>query len=329
MTAALLAILTASALSQSTPAAQPNDAQPATRSAEGRDHDRSPRPERGPWPGGRRAMLEYIQAGPDQRRDMRVNGIVRMLERTYDLDPAQTQTVTDEVRKMQREYYASLGDDAAELDKLETKMHDFWTKQSATSRPARGRRLMRDPEFRSISHRLWEIRLNHPFDFEQAVARVEALLPADQVAKGRERREQFRRRMDDFRRDRAQTPNRRRRDADTPRPPAAQTETNAKPAPIIEQPKHPWEVYANEFATRHPLTAVQQAAARSIVKDLIARDTAYQASHAAELAAVARAEPGPDRDTQRKQHEAPTQDMFNELKSRLDDLLTTDQRKEK
>ncbi len=327
MAAPLLALLTTLALSQTPPAAQPTDAQPANRSADGRDQDF---PRRGGRPGpGRQAMFDYMRASPEQRRDMRVNGFVDMLDRTYDLDAAQKQTVTDEVRKMQREYYAGLGNDAAELDKLESKMHDYWAKQSATSRPARGRRMQRDPEFRSLSDQMWEIRRNHPFDFEKATARVEALLPADQVTKGRERREQFRRRMDDFRRDRGQMPNRRRRDADAATTPAGTAETDKKPAPVIEQPKHPWEVYANEFAAQHPLTAPQQAAVRAIVKDLIARDTAFQAAHAADFAAVAKTEAGPDRDTQRKQLEAPTQDMFNELKSRLDDLLTADQRGEK
>jgi hypothetical protein len=276
-------------------------------------------------PRGRRAMLDYMQAGPEERRDLRANRIVEMIDRTYQLDPAQKQTVTDEVRRMQREYYAGLGPDAAELDKLESKMSDFWRKQSATSRPARGRRLMRDPEFRSLSDRIWEIRRNHPFDFEQATSRIESLLPPDQVAKGRERREQFRQRMETFRQERSERPRRSRPDNADSTSPAA-PDSARSPTPVIEQPRHPWEVFANEFSAQHRLTASQQAAVRAIVKDLIARDTAYQASHAAELAALARAEPGPERDAQRTQLEAPTQDMFNELKSRLDDLLTADQR---
>jgi len=329
MASTLLAILTALSLSQSTPTAPPNDAQSAPPPAAGRNQDR---PARGDRMGqGRRAMLDYMLAGPDQRRELRANRLVEMLDRTYQLDDSQKQTVADEVRRMQREYYAGLGADAVELDKLETQMGDVWRKQAEAAGPARGRRLMRDPEFRSLAERVREIRRAHPFDFERAVTQIESLLPPDQVAQGRERREQFRQRMESARAQRSQRRRPRRSNDDNsaaPTAPKAAVNNAMAPVPVVERPKHPWEVFANDFAARHHLTAAQQASARAIVKDLISRDAAYHAAHAGEFAALAKLEPAAERDARRKQLEAPTDEMFNELKSRLDDLLTTEQRSE-
>jgi len=90
--------------------------------------------------------------------------------------------------------------------------------------------------------------------------------------------------------------------------------------------EHPWEAFARKFAAQHELTATQMAASRSIVKEMIGRETAYRATKKADFAEAEKiASPG-ERAARVKTLEQPVEEMFGELKTRLDELLTAEQR---
>ncbi|MCH7839456.1 MAG: hypothetical protein IID38_04375, partial [Planctomycetes bacterium] len=83
-----------------------------------------------------------------------------------------------------------------------------------------------------------------------------------------------------------------------------------------------WFAYVLEVEKRYRLDAGQMGTAESIHAELLERASAYQTSHAAELAAVAPA--------QRAKAEAyeRVRDIFRELQARLDAIPTTSQRDE-
>ncbi len=303
-------------------------------------------------------MQEYVNATPEQRRDMRLQRLVGMLARTYDLDDSQKQAVAAEAKKMQVEYYEKLGPAAAEMDQLEGDMAKYWAERRPGGR-GRGQRPRggppgagamgpggmgmggpgRDPEFAKPRDRLRELRQAHPFDIEAAFKRIETILPADKVAIGQQRRAEWQQQMQNWREGRdarrgadgGQGPRRRERP-----PTAAGPEAGGGDAPLggpteatvarSAAPEHAWEAFARKFAAQHELTAPQLAASRSIVKEMIGRETAYRASKKADFAEAEKiASPG-ERAARVKQLEQPVEEMFGELKTRLDELLTAEQR---
>jgi len=103
-----------------------------------------------------------------------------------------------------------------------------------------------------------------------------------------------------------------------------------------KQPTRPldtWESYVKQFIKRHSLDAGQANAAMAILKELRSQGKAYEAKHAAELERVARAvsaaDPAarPRLQAQFNELRQPINDLFDELRSRLDDLLTGAQRR--
>jgi len=103
-----------------------------------------------------------------------------------------------------------------------------------------------------------------------------------------------------------------------------------------KQPTRPldtWESYVKQFIKRHSLDAGQANAAMAILKELRSQGKAYETKHAAEIERLARAvsaaEPAarPKLQAQLNELRQPINDLFDELRSRLDDLLTGAQRK--
>lgn len=124
------------------------------------------------------------------------------------------------------------------------------------------------------------------------------------------------------------------------RKPRAQRQRTAPPAEIVSpsgrrmtRDQDPWAQHVQRFITRYKLDEGQQTSAWSIYEELRSRADQWLASHADELAKIeALARDGVDAESRRaaeKRLDEQTevvQQMFEELKSRLDDLLTSDQR---
>ncbi|MFQ5422740.1 MAG: hypothetical protein ACE5F9_02045 [Phycisphaerae bacterium] len=83
-----------------------------------------------------------------------------------------------------------------------------------------------------------------------------------------------------------------------------------------------WRRYAESFAARYRLTPAQQAAAEAVVRDIETRAARFEASRAAEIERMAAA----GRYRRLNDRLAPLDAMFDELKRRLDELPTADQK---
>ncbi|MFO0972516.1 MAG: hypothetical protein U1A27_03620 [Phycisphaerae bacterium] len=299
----------------------------------------SPPPDGPPGPGFRggppdparmREMRDaYMKASPEERRKMRLDRYVGMVNFTYELTDEQRVRVRGEMEKMQREYYERLGPRAAELEKLENRMSEFWLKQGAQG-DFRERRPWESAEFREMRDKMRAIQEAVPFDRDAAMKRIETLLPPDQVATGQRRREEFRQRMEQWRqrngpdgrggpfgaRGSSDGNNAERGDRDTP---AAQV------APVAPA-QHPWERYFREFASKHDLGPMQRTAGDAIVKEMIARERNYRQARSTQFAEAAKIPSESQRTARLKELEGPVDELFSELKTRLDDLLTAEQR---
>lgn len=98
------------------------------------------------------------------------------------------------------------------------------------------------------------------------------------------------------------------------------------------RPLDAWESYVKQFIKRHNLDTGQANTAMAILEELRNQGKVYETKHAAELKRLARAvsaaDPAarPNLQAQLNQLRHPINNLFDELRSRLDDLLTGAQR---
>lgn len=90
---------------------------------------------------------------------------------------------------------------------------------------------------------------------------------------------------------------------------------------------NPWEKHVEEFIQSHELTAAQQTAAMAILKDIEARGAQIERVYGPRIAAAKQLEDPEARKKQLAELNKPTEKLFEELKTRLDRLLTASQRK--
>lgn len=290
----------------------------------------------------------FRNATPEQRRQMQVDRMIDRAARTYDLDDSQKPLVRTEIENIQRERRQAMGPDAEEYDKLREQMSRYWRPASnengePVSRDElreRRRRMMDDPEFRKVRDRLRELDRKYPVNWEDAMKRVETLLPPEQAQKGRKRIEEREARREERAqrwRARAELRKARRGEVD-PNAAAAgnsvstlptKVESPSSAAPPVQPPAtvlHPWEIYVREFIAQHQLTAAQQAAAMAVLKDVRFRAAQTELSLREKTAQAEEMSDPTARAARLAQLREPTELLFLELKNRLDGLLTASQR---
>ncbi len=323
----------------------PPSAGPDGSAAPRKDRNASPREQRRRRPD---RGDSFRDATPEQRRQMQVDRMIDRATRTYELDDNQKPLVRTELETIQRERRQAMGPEAEEYDKLREQMSQFWRpppneKGEPVSRDElreRRRRMMDDPEFRKVRDRLRELDRKYPVDWEDAMKRVETLLPPEQAEKGRKRIEEREARREERAqrwRERAELRRARRGEVD-PNAAAAGTsvptlptkvESPSSAAPPVQPPAtvlHPWEIYVREFITQHQLTAAQQAAAMAVLKDVRSRAAQTELSLREKTAQAEEMSDPAARAARLAELRKPTDQLFIELKNRLDGLLTASQR---
>lgn len=226
-------------------------------------------------------------------------------------------------------------------------------------------RMRNDPEFAKIRDEIRTLDQKYPFDFQAAMQRVESLLPPDQAAKGRkqfeERRQSWearRQERDNEIRDAMQKAIQQYQEA------AARGDTDAVrkilddadsqierqwmsddlkrqlrdqvnsaraqagvnlPKPV-EAAEHPWDKLVREFTAQYGLSANQQSAAAAILKDVRNRASQVELTNASKIAAAKEISDSKEREAKMKELNAPIAKLEQELKIRLDGLLTAEQR---
>lgn len=314
----------------------------------------------------------YRNATPEERRQVRTDRMVNMATRAYELDETQKELVRTEIETMREERRVAMGPAAVEYDALRGQMFEFFQRRREQAQEEgdeegdRGRfwrRMRDDPKFREIRERMREIEREHPFDWEQSMKRVEALLPEEQARKGRARLEErfsrFRQRRQRWEERRTRREERRANAVDIVRADPAgrdallkqalaeaqkkladgslsETERQAlikrleeasrQDAKATPRPLHPWEKYVREYVKIHAFTPAQQAAAMSILKELRARAARIERINAPKIVEAEALENTTMRTKRLADLQKPIDKLFEELKARLDGLLNASQR---
>lgn len=116
---------------------------------------------------------------------------------------------------------------------------------------------------------------------------------------------------------------------------AARRPAASQPAPVDVSPttEHEWVRYVREFVTRNECTDAQKTSAQSILQELLTRSERYRKTSSKQIdsvrAQMSAAKSPAERDKLKAELdrlEAPLKAMFDELKSRLEALLTAEQR---
>ncbi|MCZ6698384.1 MAG: hypothetical protein O7D94_05565 [Planctomycetota bacterium] len=309
----------------------------------------------------RERMQQYRSATPEERRQLRLDRYVGMTTRMYDLDDTQKSVVRSEINAMAEERRTNMGPDAEEYDRLRDQMTQFWSSDRGNDtgdRGSRWREMRNDPKFREMRERMREFESKYPFDWQASVSRIEKLLPEEQVKEGRkkwqdrrgwrDRRGRERRnradRTDDVKllRDRADLVEQAKRagragdakrlkgeaDGRAAGPGQRDTPNDGKPKDSRPPPRplHPWVKYTQAFGERHDLSQTQAASAESILKDVLSRAGQIESGNAARIAKAERVLDAAVREKRLAELRRPIDQLFDELKKRLDDVLTAAQR---
>lgn len=293
---------------------------------------------------------------------MRLDGWTQMATQTYDLDESQQALVRNELEAMQTERREEMGPDADEYDRLGDAMGDLWSKHEKEKAGGGSdwwgvqQRMMSDPEFTELRKRMRELEEKYPFDMEAAVQRLEKLLPEEQAEKGRARREKWRERMGRWRQRRENqsdeskggeqaeeqpVPTPEQKAADKKSTASAQEAGTKRQAAVdagrvvelteeqAARELHPWEKYVRDFVRHHRLTETQALAAMSILKNVLNRAEQIERVNADKAGELEKITDKSAREARRKELDKPIDQLFEELKRRLDGLLTAAQRAER
>lgn len=306
-----------------------------------------------------RRRLEALRAmTPEQRRAAELDRMLEFTARSYELTDEQKTVVRAEMEKMAREYREKLGGDADELDRLRDRMSEFWLERMSAA-PAEGERAgpppWDDPRLRELGAKMREFMEKHPFDWQASIDRIEKLLPPEQVERARQRRLEFmsgmqqrmQERMDEMARQVAREPenrelferfaqmrermaefSRRTREGGTGGDQSGAASSGARPDLSRSEtgPAHPWDAYFADFAVRYQIDSGQRTSGESILKDMKVREAATRAAQADARARAAEMTDAGARQKALAELDAPIDALFRELKTRLDALLTSEQR---
>jgi len=116
---------------------------------------------------------------------------------------------------------------------------------------------------------------------------------------------------------------------ETPRnEPAVRVEPPTPPAPPLQPapPLDEWDRHVDAVAQKYKFTSDQKSKGQGILKDIRDRARQYRKSHSADFEAASRMQAGADRIAEEKRLAQPLDELFAELKERLEHLPTQDQR---
>ena len=266
-----------------------------------------------------------------QRDMMQVDRWVQRATRTYKLDSTQQVVVRAELEAYRQERLAQMGSDAGEYERLRKELIQFWNDPGNVNDSGKAdrelwRRLRQDPKVQELRGRMREIETKYPFDWAGSEKRIEKVIPAELVQEAHERQDE-RRKAAAARRIAASpfappTPGGISRKQGSEASKEAAGAVPVSPSP----PPHPWESFTREFIRVNQLDAGQSNAAFSILKDLRGRAERIETANSDRVAAARLIPEQPERDKRLSELNRPIEELFQELKVRLDGLLNSSQR---
>jgi hypothetical protein len=261
----------------------------------------------------------YQNATPAEREQMRARWREPMRDRIlriYEIEASQEKMIREEIDAIYASHCASMGAAFEEAERLDKAMSDYavvFTKglregdDSVESEEAILRRLQDDLKYRALLERRRVIEGACQIDWNEALKRIEKLLPEAQVRVGRERLA-------------IGLPHRccKLWDEDA-------TERERKERDRVKA-IHPWEAHVQRFIERYKLNAGQIGAARSILREVREEAARVDRNRFDELARIHRRGDTAALRAHVEELELRTDDLFDQLNMRLDALLTTSQR---
>ncbi len=245
---------------------------------------------------------------PEERNEMYGRMVDRYLDRfeeDYALTDEQSAEVKSELEKVKQEHAAYFESVQEEHDGLMEEMRGLIDKSRE------GEDFDRD-RMREIGRRLHEIRSSSPMlSFDRVRVRMEELLPYDRVESGRERQAERRRRIQRFW-ERRMVEDR--------------LDGRERFRGFGPGGGDPWERYVNGFIDVYDLDESQEVTAKALLRDYVGRREAYQAGKKDAFAEAEKIEDRRERRERERELNAPVDDLFEELKTRLDQIPTAAQK---
>lgn len=245
------------------------------------------------------------RGGPDRRQppspEQMLDWQMRMFTDTYDLTNDQQAEVREKLARLYKQDEAGREQRRQQMEEIGGQMRDLWRNRQ-DGRPVDEAKMR---ELREQMRKVWE---SSPLNWEKVTQEVESLLPAEQVEKGRRTRED---RMAQMRERFAQNQGRR---------------DNNDGQFRFSGPRDSWESYVDSFIRRYGLDDAQTATARSILQDCVNRRNQLREKQREELTKINEIEDRQERMTKYQELQKPISELFEELRTRLDQIPTSDQR---
>jgi len=269
---------------------------------------------------------KMASATAEERREMRLDWRVSVLTRTYELSEKQQGEVRAELRRMNDERRESVGPDAEKLDRVREEMREYWRKRMAGD-DNEGRRawrsMMDDEEFTKLRDQMRSLRERTSFDWQENNERIEKLLPSEQVEAGRKRREEMISRWTE----RRESPEGRSRWGDGA-PRGERGERWRQREARVTPPVDSWDEFTRNFIEKYKFDSAQSSTAGAILKDVKGQATTLQRKQQDARTTLETVEDRAEKARQAAELDEPINDLFTELKTRLERLVTERQRRQ-
>lgn len=285
--------------------------------------------------------------------DRTIDQYITWLTQVYQMNPDQQKQVRGRLQELKRQHVEYGKKAAAEILPLQQELKFYMEK--ARKGESVDKEMVKD-----LQARLLEVVQQAPMAYNNVIIESEKLLPDEQVLAGRERQKEFKDRMREFQ-ERAKRqgpgnvpstldPLKPYLDVTTPDPVASLPppelksdgaanqsspgrtvrSTSAEPQrPIAVQaiPLDEWGKYVEDFITRYKLNNSQAEQCRQILGELRRRADEYRQARKPDYQAVEAIKDVPLRNEELTRLDKPIQEMFDELKARLANIPTDEQRK--
>jgi hypothetical protein len=284
--------------------------------------------------------------------DRTIDQYITWLTQVYQMDPDQQKQVRNRLQDLKRDHLQYGKKAAAEILPLQQELK-FYMEKARKGEPI-DKEMVKD-----LQARLVGVIQQAPMAYNNIIVQSEKLLPADQVTAGRERQKEFKDRMKEFQdRSKRQAPGALPSDLDALKPyldtsapdsVASLPPPEPKPAtpgdqrggrivrPTPAEPERPavvevipldaWGKYVEDFITRYKLDAKQAEQSRQILGELRRRADEYRQARKPDYQAVEVIKDLPLRNEEITRLDKPIQEMFDELKARVANIPTDEQRK--
>ncbi len=279
----------------------------------------------------------------DEQLDRTIDQYIPWLTQMYELTPDQQRVIRQRLIELKQEHIQYGETAAAEMTSLQQELK-FYIEKARKGEPI-DKEMVKD-----LQGRLVGLMEKAPFNFNNVIVQAEHYLPVEQVQAGRQRQRDLRERMAESSGRSGRMPPTIPReyeplkpylDLETPRggsaglPPIERKEPMkgpevapaTAPATVEMIPLDAWGTYVEDFITRYQLDAKQAQQSRLILSELRKRADEYRMAHKPDYAAAEQIAQVADRNKEIARLDKPVQDIFLELKDRLDRIPSEAQRK--